>query len=365
MALAYGTSAMPGDIQYLTGYDPQLENAALLVTPGKLIVLGGPEGRAMFLDQARLGNWCCLEGFEIPFQDYGDERFWSLGELLRDLIGAVPARLGLLTASNVLTLDLYQRLAALDQAPRLVDVSEILADARYRKSPTELQLFRIASSVAADAVRAMLLALKPGSTELEVAAHGDYVMKTSGAYNSGFDTIVCSGPRINTVIGRASNRRIEEGDLVMLGASPRVEGYTSAVGRMAVAGTPTDEQLEFLERGVHAFELSTEQLVAGQPACELDLAARRYLESVGLGPYHAYGVGHGIGLSECAEWKTATPQSEYDIPNGIAMMLDVGIFGHPRFHGSRHEEPFLVDHEGNTERLTQLPMRSWDASTRE
>lgn len=188
-------------------------------------------------------------------------------------------------------------------------------------------------------------------------------MKAAGAYNCGFDTIVCSGPRIDTVIGRASNRRIESGDLVMLGASPRVDGYTSAVGRMIVAGTPTPDQLEFLDHGTHAFELATQQLVAGGPAREVDLAARRYLESVGLGTYHAYGVGHGIGLSECAEWKTATPQSDYDIPRGIAMMIDVGIFSHPQFHGARHEEPFLVDHQGRTERLTDLPMQVWETRT--
>jgi Xaa-Pro aminopeptidase len=361
VALAYGTASMPGDVQYLTGYDPQLENAALLLTPTELVALGGPEGRAMFLDQACLGTWRCLEGFEIPFQDYAGEHFWSIGELLDDLVGGVPAVIGLLSAPNVLTLELHQKLSQLDPSPRLIGVSDILAEARYHKSPAELHLFRLASSIAADAMRVMLDALKPGMTELEVAAHADYVMKTAGAYNYGFDTIVCSGPRIDTIIGRASNRRIEKGDLVMLGASPRFEGYTSAVGRTIVAGTPTAEQLEFLAHGCHAFELAAEHLVAGRPAREIDLAARRYLASVGLGSYHAYGVGHGIGLSECSEWRTATPQSDYDVPSGVAMMLDVGIFGHPEFYGARHEEPFLVNHAGQTERLTDLRMEVWES----
>ena len=86
--------------------------------------------------------------------------------------------------------------------------------------------------------------------------------------------------------------------------------------------------------------------VAGRPAREVDLAARRYLGSVGLGQYHTYGVGHGIGLTECLEERTATQVSDYDLPSGMTMMIDVGLFGHPRFYGARHEDPFLINHQG-------------------
>jgi Xaa-Pro aminopeptidase len=92
----------------------------------------------------------------------------------------------------------------------------------------------------------------------------------------------------------------------------------------------------------------------------VDLAARNYLGSVGLGHYHAYGVGHGIGLTECLEEKTATQVSDYSFPPGIAMMLDVGIFGHPIFFGARHEDPFLINHDGKTEKLTDLPMKAYE-----
>jgi Xaa-Pro dipeptidase len=232
-----------------------------------------------------------------------------------------------------------------------------MADARYCKSPAELQMFRIASQIATEAMRAMLGAVAPGTRELEVAAAGDAVCKKLGAYGYGFDTMVCSGRRINTIIGRSTNRVIQRGDLVMLGVSPRFEGYTSALGRTVVAGGATAEQAAFLEHGIHAHELAITQLVAGRPAREVDLAARRYLNSVGLGQYHTYGVGHGIGFTECLEEKTATQSSNYDLPAGIAMMTDVGLFGHPTFYGARHEDPFLISHDGKTERLTDLPMK--------
>jgi Xaa-Pro aminopeptidase len=358
VGLAYATEHMPGDVQYLTGYDPHLENAGLLVLQDQVIALGGAEGQKMFEDMASAGSWRNLTLFEIPFQDYGDTRFWTIAEIFEDTLGHIPQEIGLLSAANVLSseiVDLVRQAAG--GSVKLRDVSRILAGARYRKSPAELEMFRISSQIATAAMRAMLDALKPGMRELEVAAHADFVCKQSGAYNYGFDTIVCSGPRINTIIGRATNKIIQPGEVVMLGVSPRYEGYTSAIGRGVVAGGASARQAEFLDHGIQAQLLAEQALVAGRPARNVDLAARNYLGTVGLAQYHAYGVGHGIGLTECLEERTATQVSDYDLPTGMAMMLDVGLFGHPEFYGARHEDPYLINHNGVTEKLTDLPMK--------
>lgn len=358
VGLAYATEHMPGDVQYLSGYDPHLENVALLLLPEALIVMGGAEGEKMFEDGGRAGLWRNLNLFEIPFQDYGELRFFSLAEILLEFLGHFPEEIGLLSAPNVLSQELVAMVKSIgDGAIDLRDVSSILAQARYRKSPAELAMFRIASEIATAAMEKMIDAVRPGIRELEVAAVGDFELKRLGAYGFGFDTMVCSGPRINTIIGRATNRVIAKGDMVMLGVSPRYEGYTSALGRTLVAGGANELQAQFLDHGIHAQALAGQQLRAGQPARDVDLAARTYLNSVDLGVYHAYGTGHGIGLTECLEEKTATQSSDYDLPAGIAMMLDVGLFGHPDFYGARHEDPYLIDHAGQTERLTTLPMK--------
>ena len=361
VGLAYATEHMPGDVQYLTGYDPHLENVALLVLPDRLVVLGGAEGEKMFEDMGRAGLWRNLSLFEIPFQDYGGLQFHTLPEILQEFLGDVPAEIGLLSAPNVLSQEIVAMALKAGNGGeiQLRDVSRIMADARYHKSPADLQMYRIASRIATEAMRAMLAAVAPGKRELEVAAAGDAVCKSHGAYSYGFETMVCSGPRINTIIGRSMNRVIQKGDLVMLGVSPRYEGYTSAMGRTVVAGGASPEQAAFLDHGIRAHELAISQLIVGKPAHDVDLAARDYLNSVGLGQYHTYGVGHGIGFTECLEEKTATKSSDYDLPAGIAMMIDIGLFGHPLHYGARHEDPYLISHEGKTERLTDLPMKAY------
>ena len=213
VGLAYATEHMPGDVQYLTGYDPHLENVALLVLPNHLVVVGGAEGEKMFEDMGRAGVWRNLSLFEIPFQDYGGLRFHTLAEILHEFLGQLPAEIGLLSAPNVLS----QEIVAMAQNAgdgrqvRLRDVSRIMADARYHKSPAELQMFRTASRIATEAMRAMLGTVAPGTRELEVAAAGDAVCKKLGAYGYGFDTMVCSGPRIDTIIGRSTNRVVQRG----------------------------------------------------------------------------------------------------------------------------------------------------------
>jgi Xaa-Pro aminopeptidase len=87
------------------------------------------------------------------------------------------------------------------------------------------------------------------------------------------------------------------------------------------------------------------------------LAAREYLKHAGLGQYHAYGVGHGLGFTECLEGKTATSSSDYDLAAGVAMMIDVGLFGVPKHFGARHENPHLICHDGKSECLTDLSMK--------
>lgn len=351
VGVAYSTPHLPGDVQYLTGYDTHIECALVIITQDQVIPMGGAEGEAMFEDSGYLGSWRNLKSFEIPYQDYREMRFWSLEEVLLELLGENFGKVGLLTSLNTVPVDVYQHL---QRTGEVADVSWILRGLRYKKSVTELNFYRRASEIATLAVRSMLSSVESGMTELELAAIGDKRMKELGAYATGFETMVCSGPRINTIIGRASERRLQTGDMLLIGASPRFRGYASTVGRTVVVGSPSREQVDFLNHGVTALGLATKQLFVGNPARNIDLAARDYLRTFGLEEYQVYGVGHGIGLSECLEEKTATALSDYDIGTGLAMMLDVGLFNHKKFHGARHEEPYLVDDDGHVERLTDL-----------
>jgi Xaa-Pro aminopeptidase len=358
IGLAYANEFVPGDVQYLSGYDPQIEAVAAIVSPDGVALLGGPEGEAMFNDQGALGSWFNFELFEVPFQDYGSLRFATLDDVFAGLGVEKPESVLLLSDTKYVPHALVEHFAAYGTS--IEPGQHILAECRYAKTPLELELFTEASRIATKATAAMIAALRPGMTELQLAALGDATVKGEGAYSYGWDTMVLSGPRINSIIGRSSNKRIGQGELVLVGACPRYAGYASTVGRTVVAGEATAEQTRFLAAGARALELAAQHLVAGGLASEVDRVPRAFLDDEGLGAFHAYGVGHGIGFSECLEWKTATRRSDYQLPHGISMSLDVGIFRNPAGFNGRFEDPYIIGHDGKTQRLTDLPVLMTD-----
>ena len=358
VGVGYGTPAMPGDPQYLSGFNPQVEDSAFVVSARGLWLVGGPEGEVQAADQARLGEFRNLEEFKLPGVGYIGKTFVSLRDVLDEAAGEPIRSVGVLTSPAVVSvqwLDLVRE--AVGGATNVSDASDILRMARYHKSDVELRCMQVSNRIADAALLAMLPLVRPGATELEVAARGDCVIKTLGAQGVGFSTIVLSGQRIDTIIGNASRKRIQDGEPVLLTVSARYNGYCSAIGRTVIAGEASHEQLELLDHGCNAYDLAVERLVAGAPARDGDLAARHHLAGLGLGDYHTYSVGHGSGLTECQEAQPLGANSDYAIPSGIAVMVDVGIFGHPVHHGFRFEDSFAIDHGGRTARLNDVPMR--------
>lgn len=356
IGVGYATPFMPGAMQYLTGFEPHIETAALAVGPGGVYILGGPEIAAMARPAIRHGSIRIVHEFQVLPQHYANAQYVHLREALSEAAGGSPIRrVGILVRPEFLPLQWVRLLRqAVDEEFEFVDAQGILDEMRYAKSPAEMEAFRQASHIATDAMKAMLAALQPGMTELEVAAIGDKVAKEAGAADFGFDTMVMSGPRINTVVGRATNRRIGESEMVSIGVSPRLEGYTSTIGRTVVAGKALPEQVAFLDQGYRGMEIAVQHLRAGTPARELEEAVAAHFRDVGLHDYVAYSVLHGIGLTEVLDEKV--PRGEEPIAAGTTLMLDVGLFFHPRFHGLRHEDPFLIHPDGRVERMTDLPV---------
>jgi len=356
LGIGYATPFMPGSMQYLTGFDPQIETAGLVVGAAGVYILGGPEIEAMAAPAIRHGQIRTLLEFQMLPQQYAHARYHALRDVLREVAtGKVIGRVGILVRREFLPVHWVDMLrAAIGQDVAVVDAGDILDEMRYVKSDAEMEAFHQSSRIATAAMRAMLDALTPGMRELEVAAIADAIAKRAGAYNFGYDTIVMSGPRINTIVGRATNKRIEDGEIVSLGVSPRFEGYTSALGRTVVAGRPRPEQIAFLDEGHRAFEIAVEHLRAGQPAKSLEDAVVDQLKRAGLYDYLCYSVLHGIGLTEVLDEKV--PRGEQPMLPRTTLMIDVGLFFHPTHHGLRHESPFIIRGDGTIEHMTDLPV---------
>ncbi len=357
---AYGNEYRPGDIGWLTGYDPHIESSAVIVGKKNVIILGSPDAYYYANEMIKIGEFLCLQGAGIPAADYPGYNWISLEEAFSKASGGKVKKIGILSPFTFIPFQEMEDIRAAISG-EIIDLSAWMLQLRYKKSAIELEMMKIAAEIASLGIEAAIKAVKPGLTELQIAAYADFTMKWFGADRLGFTTIVMSGDRVSVNIGRATDRIIERGDFVIIGVSARYEGLNAALGRTLIAGDDTNsDKMKILEHGSKAYERAVSKLKWRGIARDVDLASRQYLASVGFEQF--YNIGHGIGWTECFEEKIVSQNSDYKFPKGIAVQIDVSV--KPKSYygldankvGLRIEDPYIIDHDGVTERLTNLPL---------
>jgi len=87
---------------------------------------------------------------------------------------------------------------------------------REVKDEEEIALIQQACHIADQGFEHILKMVRPGMTEIEVANQLDFFMRSLGATSVSFETIVASGLRSAMPHGVASEKVIEQGDLITL-----------------------------------------------------------------------------------------------------------------------------------------------------
>src|SRR5690606_40944598 len=95
--------------------------------------------------------------------------------------------------------------------------------------------------------------------------------------------------------GRASDRRLHEGDLVVLDFGGVYGGYCVDLTRTVAIGTPSRDALRVHAAVAEAQQAARLAAVPGARFEEIDAAARRVLEAHGLAGAVTHGTGHGVG----------------------------------------------------------------------
>jgi len=228
----------------------------------------------------------------------------------------------------------------------LVDFTREYVQLRYRKSEWEREQIRAAFNAADRCYEAMKQTVAAGVSEIEVAAAGEYAARSRGASGFGFTAIVGSGRRSNAVVPTASSKKLESGELVMIGIAPKVNGYAGVVGDvLPVSGEYTARQKECLKYLQEAFALTKEALQPGRTGREIDASARAYFKRQSLSNYLVCPFAHTIGLHE-AESPFFGPNSEDVLEPGMTVCVDVSFFGHPEFNGVRIETGYEITAAG-------------------
>ncbi|MFH0795684.1 MAG: Xaa-Pro peptidase family protein [Candidatus Omnitrophota bacterium] len=344
LILVYYDEFNIGNGWYLTGWCPQFEIGAVLVPKeGEPLILGGPESEPFARLDSAITETRNFPVFMVPNEEYPNAEIIDFPQLFAEMnskMGRVK-RAGL-AGGGRMPADCYRQITEGFSGVELVDVTEEYVALRYVKSKWEIEQIKSAFRLADFCYEAMKEKVAPGISEIEVAAAGEYAARSRGASGFGFTAIVGSGKRSNAVVPTAGAKKMESGEMVMVGMAPKVQGYAGVVGdTLPVSGSYTEKQKECMKYLKEAFVLTREQLTPGKIGQEIDAPARDYFKRHNFSRYLICPFVHTIGLHE-AESPFFGPHSNDVLKPGMTICIDVSFFGHPEFNGARIETGYEI-----------------------
>jgi Xaa-Pro aminopeptidase len=231
-------------------------------------------------------------------------------------------------------------------APPLVDQQRMVKDA------DEVDKIRAAVLLGSGLFDRLVKVIRPGVSELEVAAELEYAAAKAGAEGMSFPTIIASGERSALPHGRASRQPIPASGFVVCDFGVILSGYCSDMTRTVYVGQPPAEAKKFYEAVLASQLAAVEAVGAGQSEGQVDLAARKLLRNSGLGKYFTHSTGHGVGLEIHENPRLAAGQKGI-LQSGMVITAEPGAYV-PGKWGVRIEDMVLVTASG-CEVLTPTP----------
>ncbi len=196
---------------------------------------------------------------------------------------------------------------------------------RMRKSEPELTALRRAAAVADGALAEVLGMIRPGVTELELAARLDMAVIEHGGERSAFETIVQFGEHSARPHGRPSQRKLARGEVVLFDFGAIVDGYASDISRTVSCGRPDSELEAIYEIVLTAQRTALDGLRVGMAGRDADALGRDVIEAAGYGPQFGHSLGHGIGL-EVHEPPGISRRSEYSLEADTVVTVEPGVY---------------------------------------
>lgn len=184
----------------------------------------------------------------------------------------------------------------------LVDATELLGDLRLIKSPAEIAMLEEAARYTRAGLRAIHRNLKPGMSEIALAAEIESAMRRAGSDYWAIPTELASGWR--TPGGHATPRPkiIEPGDLVHVEFAGVCSRYhTTALQTLAV-GEPGPRAREVYGIALQSLRAGIAAVKPGAPVADVEEASLEPLRRAGIEHSAMMRFGYGIGIAYPPVW---------------------------------------------------------------
>jgi Xaa-Pro aminopeptidase len=339
----------PWNVTYLTGFSG--ESSYLILGADRCVLVS--DGR--FTEQ--LAEECPgLETFIRPPSQ-------SLPEAVAEVLGKLGFH-SIGFESGHLNVAEYEALRDLVPAASWKGGRDRVEQLRAIKDADEVAEIRGAIRYAERAFAMFRSMLGPEDREKDLGDALERYVRRAGGRCTSFPSIVAVGPRAALPHAPPTERRIGDGELLLVDWGASGCFYKSDLTRVLLpyknaapgrAG-PNGEYLAKFEQvyGIvlRAQERALRTIRAGVVAGEVDAAARAEITDAGFGPFFTHSLGHGLGL-QVHEAPLMKPGSPVVLQEGMVVTVEPGVYL-PGWGGVRIEDDVLVTPDG-CEVLTSVP----------
>ena len=169
----------------------------------------------------------------------------------------------------------------------IADIGPSMAEMRVRKDDHEAKMLQKAVDITGMGIGEVFGACRPGMYEFEIEALLEYTWRRNGSPMPGFESIVGSGENAVTLHYSANNRKMEDGDLLLMDLGAEYGYYTADITRtIPVSGRFTKEQ-----RDIYDLVLRAQKAAIGEmrPGAGMT-AAHRMATNVIMDGLHELGL---------------------------------------------------------------------------
>ena len=217
------------------------------------------------------------------------------------------------------------RLQELGGGSRFVNASPVVDGIRMVKDEKEQALMRESSRLNDMAMERLIPWTAKGLTEKELNAKVREIYKELGCDDVSFDPITAYAKGAADPHHVTDDSKGRRGDCVVLDIGAFKDNYASDMTRTVFIGEVSDRGREIYDIVAEANRRGIEAAKPGNRMCDVDLAARNYIEEKGYGKYFTHRTGHSIGLED-HEFGDVSSVNEAVIRPGQCFSVEPGIY---------------------------------------
>ncbi|NRF93213.1 aminopeptidase P family protein [Paenibacillus frigoriresistens] len=216
------------------------------------------------------------------------------------------------------------------------------------KSENEIRNMKVAGYLADLGIEAIREAAREGATEKELTKQAYLAMFANGSDTVAFDIMVQTGENSSDFyLARPTDRKLKDGDTLLIDMGCRYNGYASDMARGATFGSVSKEVEAMFDAALEAYETGFKYLRPGLTGEEASYPANEVLAKYGYihSPGEGRGVGHGLGMDPEEELPILAPgmKSVLQENQTLAYVITLLI---PGVGGLRIEDSVVIRKDG-------------------